>query len=427
MRVSIGPGEVAGYLGGLANGFRALGVPCEHFMYIPPHQYGYPSAPHFLERAYTRIEGLHTKGPFGRLAAGVGDKLIRAIALTYAIIRYDVFIFSGLGSFFRFLELPLLRLLGKRVIVVFLGSDARPPYLSGRHLDDNQGRFDVKSVARDTRRLAKQFAWVEKFANVVVNHTATSQFAEREFVRLCALRLPVTFSQRMLDLQICDDHDSKAFTKILHAPSRPVGKGSPEIREVIARLRAEGFAIEFTELSGVPNSEVLRQIVACDFIIDELYSDVPMATFAAEAAMFGKPAVVGSLYASDYVRDNPDDMPPAFFIDPDELETTVRALLLDPDKRRAMGAAAKHFVEEQSSPAAVARRYYRLAKGDIPSEWVADPSHMTYVGGWGLSRANWLRQLRNYIGEVGIAGLCMGRRPGLERAIVDAVQSESGT
>ena len=51
-------------------------------------------------------------------------------------------------------------------------------------------------------------------------------------------------------------------------------KGTPEIRRAVAKLIAEGWPLDYVELSGVPNAEVLRQIRAA---VDALQSNLPGA------------------------------------------------------------------------------------------------------------------------------------------------------
>jgi len=419
--ISIGPGDVAGYLGKLRVGFEALGVPCEHFLYIPPHKFSYAVPDYFLKSTFDFWMRMAARGGIWRHLARFADKAIRLVGFVHAIRRYDVFLFSGFGSFFRFFELPLLKLLGKRTIVVYLGSDARPPYLSGKYLDDNDGVFDPRAIAAETRAIRRQMARVERYATVIVNHTSTAQFSTRPFVRLSEIGLPMQVPSSALADEAAPRAED-APVRILHAPSRPVAKGTYEVRDAVARMREEGIAVELVELTGIPNSEVLRQLPACDIVVDQLYSDVPLATFGAEAAAFGKPTVVGSLYVARFGDDNPNEMlAPTVFIDPEAFEAKIRRLVADEALRRAEGVRARAFLLASSTPDKVATRFMRLAEGDIPGNWIADPDSIDYIGGWGLSRTAWREQMEHYISVAGEAGLNLPDRPRLRCRILDAV------
>lgn len=423
-RISIGPGDVAGYLGNLRKGFDALGIPCEHFMFIPPNAYNYEAPHHFLKRSYDKAFRLSERGKLGALAYKAFDKVIRLMALIYAIIKFDIFIFSGLGSFFRFMELPLLRVLGKTVIVVYLGSDARPPYLSGRHLDDQQGRLDPEVIALEARAIRKRMARVERFASLIVNHTGMAQFATRSFVRLCELGLPMQIAAELMPKP--EMSARRSTVRILHAPSRPIAKGTLEARQAVEQMRSDGLAVELVELVGVANSEVLRNLADCDIVFDELYSDTAIATFAAEAALFGKPVVVGSLYAQHFGWDNPNlAVAPTTLIAPSALEETLRRLVIDADFRRSESERVQAFVSTEYTPEKVASRYYQLIKNVYPAEWIMHPDQVDYVGGWGLSVSAWRRQMSIYIAAVGEKGLYLEDRPNLRKKIMSAVAGSS--
>lgn len=421
--ISIGPGEVAGYLGRLRDGFEALGVPCEHFLYVPAHKFNYAVSDHFLKGVSDFWMGQRARGGIRAWIAQIADKVIRLLALIYAISRYDVFIFSGYGSFFRFLELPLLKLLGKRTIVIFLGSDARPPYLSGKHLDDHAGAFDPRKIAAESRAIRKQMAWVERYASVIVNHTGTAQFSTRSFIRFSALGMPMSMSSPEAAASSGAPR-SEGPLRVLHAPSRPIAKGTHEVRAAIAQLQGEGIEVELIELTGVPNAEVLRQLARCDIVVDELYSDLPLATFGAEAASFGKPAIVGSLYVERFLIDNPEASTPTIFVHPAELEPTLRRLVSDAEWRAAEGARGRAFLASNCAPRDVAARYLRLAQGEVPAGWIVDPEGLDYIGGWGLSETAWREQIGGYLNALGEDGLQLGERSRLKRAILSALQGD---
>ena len=147
-----------------------------------------------------------------------------------------------------------------------------------------------------------------------------------------------------------------------------------------------GARIEYRELVGQPNHEVLRALRWCDFVVDEVYSDTPMARFATEAAYFGKAAVVGSYAAALYhVREDPP-LPPSLLCHPDEIEEAIMSLASDASLRGELGLRAQAFVTQQWSPADVAGRLLRLIDGAAPAEWVVQPRDLTYVHGWGDRR-----------------------------------------
>jgi hypothetical protein len=205
--------------------------------------------------------------------------------------------------------------------------------------------------------------------------------------------------------------------RVLHCPTNPESKGSYRIRAAVDRLRAKGVAVELRQLSGVPHAEVMRAILTSDFVVDEAFSDAPMAAFAAEAAFHGRPAVVGG-YAYDQFR-GLADLPPTLFCHPDELEPAIERLTTDDELRNELGSRARAFVRGAWSPQAVARRIVRVIAGDIEETWVIRPQEINYVHGWGAAEESLCLGLRAFLGEYGPQALRLDRRPDLKAALLD--------
>lgn len=418
-RICIGPGEVAGYFSGLKAGLDELKVPCEHFV-LMPNKFGYQESGYFLKSTYLQFAKLrNAKFLFIKYLGYFLEALLRLCVFLYAIIRCDVFVFPGSGSFFKFNDLFILKLLKKRIIVVYLGTDARPSYLSGKHLDDFGKPFDSTEAKRETLKQVRAISKVEKYADVIINHTATAQFFSRNFIRLHALGMPV----KNHNVKLKDPEPSKVI-RIVHAPSRPIAKGSMFFKQAIEELRAEGYAIDLIELVGVPNSVVLKELSNCDLVLDELYSDVPMAMLATEAAIFAKPVIVGGYYAEQYKVDNPSsEFPPALYVLPSEIKESIRKLIDDESFRLALGKQAYDFVGQCWNVRTIAKNYMHLIKyDDIPINWWVAPANLPYYWGWGLSQDNWRQQVSSYVLECGSDALQLNHNPQLKQKILNEIQ-----
>lgn len=424
-RISIGPGEVAGYFSRLKAGFEELGIPCEHFV-LTPNKFNYQESNYFLRGIYLKLAKLRTlKSSLIRYVGYCLEAILRLFVFLYAMIRCDVFIIPGFGSFFRFYELPLMRLFGKKIIVVYLGSDARPPFLSGRHLDDIGKPFDCEATKNEVMKQVALIRKVEKYANLIVNHTATAQFFIRDFILLNSLGMPVEKYNPSLTLT---NTNYSRPVRILHAPSRPLAKGSLDFKKVIDELRFEGYKIDFIELVGVPNSVVLRELEHCDFVLDELYSDVPMAMFATEAAVFGKPVIVGGYYAEQYKIDNPsNEYPPSLYVLPSNIKQAIRKMIDDKSYRLELGEYAKRFVNQYWNIRNVAKNYMRLIDNDIPENWWGAPKNFPYLWGWGLSQDNWRLQVGEYVSQVGVDGLAFDHNQMLVESVLSQLKAPNGT
>ncbi len=372
------------------------------------HPFAYPEAPRAilavkLVRAARGHAGdrLWLSRGFWRAVEIVG----RASISLWAIVRCDLFIVGSGRTLLGVAELRALRLLRKRIVVVFFGSDARPAYLDG--VDANRSDATANELIAQTREKRRIIRRSEKYADVIVSHGPYSQLLRREYADWIQIGIPTLM------------HDSTppstgSSVRILHAPSDSLAKGTSLIRETVARLREEGLEIDYREVQGASNAVVRTSISEADIVVDQLYADTPMAVLASEAAAAGKPAVVGSLDWPSIIADiERDALPPSIRSAPEMLGDVLRELIESPEARESAGRQARSFVRSRWSPEAVARRYLALADGSAPREWFKSPASIRYVGGSGLSRDR-LRRVLKAIGGHGGEAFSVSDKAGLE-------------
>jgi hypothetical protein len=197
-------------------------------------------------------------------------------------------------------------------------------------------------------------------------------------------------------------------------------KGTSQIIEILTRLRNKGHEIELVQIQGMPNEVVLQELARCDFIVDQLYSDSPMAAFATEAALFGKPAVVGGYFAEGIEKCiEPADFPPSLYVEPDDLEMAIERLIVDTEFRLRLGKQARQFVLTRWCPMGVAGRYLQLLNDDIPSDWWCDPDRVDYLSGCGLPRVRSKLLVGLLLKHYGASALQVQDKPYLERDLVE--------
>jgi hypothetical protein len=392
-RVLLGPADSASFATRLARGLADQGLDC-WVLNQEPHMYhsdlsclgrARPLAANWLQHASRMIRG----GFFSRVAAHFIRKVAPWCVFVWSLWAVDAVVFiSCTRSFVRgHLDLWVYRLLRKRVIWVYLGTDSRPRYMHGWHHDILDPAKKVKAARRLAQRVRRQRTRIRQLARLsdfVVDNPLCGHFQERPFINWFYIGFP---------------HDERAFggltdgrkksegepLRIMHCPSHPHLKGTDRIEAVINKLRENGANITYTRITGMPRAEVLKRLSECDLVIDELYSDSPMAGFASEAAAFGKPAIVGG-YGWEHLRKRlpPDVIPPNLLCHPDELETMFRRVSDDRDYCRRVGNQAYNFVNGFWQQEAVARRFLRLlGDDDIPTEWWCDPKTITFWHGLG--------------------------------------------
>lgn len=415
-RVFIGLYEVAGFYGRLAYGFAAIGIETTLVdLSTNPFRYPHPSAPLVVQLVtWTASKRAGTRGHHAavRLVWRVLHKTMLMLLFVWATGRHDTFIFSYRSTFASYVELPLLRLLGKRIVYVFNGSDARPSYIDGADIGADRRLTPARLIAM-TRKKRREIRVIERWASHIVAHPLYLHLFTREAFGIQTLGLPAPPAVHEIRGPSPPRH-----VRILHAPSNEKVKGTRAIRDAVAELVEEGLQIELIELGGVANEEVQRQLAACDFVVDQLYSDLPMSVFALEAAVAGKPAVVGSYGWRDI-----DEAIPARYVapvercHPSQVKDAVRRLAVDANYRRSLGESARRFARSWSARD-VASRYARVITGDVPWDWVSAPAGCRYLHGVGLSEAEAREAVAEVLRAGGRRALALGHRPDLERLFV---------
>ena len=425
--IFLGLSEIAGYYSALTKGFRTLGVPC-YFVSLVRNPFDYTSGPvsapiRCLQWLGHRARFASAGRPFHALMWLVLWLSLRALLtgplFIWAVWRCDVFVFRSISSFCFFLDLPILKLCGKKIIYVFHGTDSRLPYISGVMTTDPATISPWKYVAiAKVQKLCIRI--IEVFADVIVNHPAISHIHGRPIVNWLEVGIPSLPTTDTTDDAGPSEPDRSRPVRILHAPTRPKVKGSDVIANAVDRLKRRGHLVELVQIEGQPNQSVLQAIRDCDFVVDQVYSDTPMAGFSTEAAALGRSSVVGGNFC-DHVDDvtSPDAIPPTVFCHPDHLEDAIERLIIDPSYRRELGRRAQDFVRSQWAAEQVASRYLRLFRGDIPDDWLFDPHQTRYLHGWGLHEDHVKESVRRVIEWGGRRALQLYDKPDLEQEFVD--------
>lgn len=382
--------EIAGVASGLVAGLRSLGCRADLVLgYRHPFSYEVVEKPSLLNRLWSSLGAARarqsSRGLMRKIFFVVLHRLVGWVVFFKCLFTHDIFVFTYGQTFTgTLMELRLFKLARKKVVFIYLGSDARPPYIDGGVMPLELDASAVDYIVSLANKTQKKICTQERYASYIVNSPASAQFQSRRFVNWFSIGVPLNVQRASVSVAQIDEDRA---VRILHSPSSVDAKGTLVIEKIVGGLRAKGYRIDFIKLAGVSNSVVHEQLMQCDFVVDQVYSDSPMAVFAAEAACFGKAAVVAGYFAS-FVSEfiHQEDVPPSLFILPDELSEAIERMIVDVRFREDLARRANKFVTERWAPEEVARRYLRLFDDDVPESWYCSPSSLSYLGGWGAPR-----------------------------------------
>ncbi|MEO8610200.1 MAG: hypothetical protein ABI690_20060 [Chloroflexota bacterium] len=425
MKVLIGLREISGYCTKLNTGLQSLGMDST-FVNLSTHAFKYADGVQWPLIRLIRFCGQrYAAGSFFKLLWGGIYLALSAILWVECLFRFDVFIFVFGTSFVQLYDLPVLKFFRKRVIFLFLGSDARPPYLNGAFIHEDDAA--VATCIRRTRQSKARIRWIERYADVVISLPTYGQFHEKPFVHYSVMGFPSTTPLKTPTTTPLRDPDR---VRILHSPSNPILKGTPEIRQAIQRLQARGYAIDWIELTGQPNAVVLRELEQCDFIVDQLYADWPLPGFATEAASMGKASIVAGYDLESLEQQIPAGfVPPVHICHPDDIEAAIEKLIADRIYRLELGQRAQMFVEQHWAISKLAARFKKVIEDTIPEDWWYDPAQnqTAYLHGGGISEARLIPFLRAFLRQGSRTALQVSDKPALEQQFVELASAEHAT
>lgn len=421
--------EVSGYNNALVDALNRKNIIADFFE-LQPHPFKYSRQKHgskyFL--VLTWLYGIFfCKSSTANNALKYIYKIFFALMMLpffiWTLFRYDVFVFAFGQSFFKLFDLPILKFFGKKIICIFYGSDSRPLYLDGMELSLKD--LDVEKIVKDIAAQKKKIKFIDRFADIAIDHALSGHFHEKKFISWLCIGIPTNFLDVQSNAVKKVKEKNDGAIRILHAPSLPEVKGSQLIRETIQRLIARGFEIVYTELKNVPNSEVINSLMNSDLVIDQLYSDSPMATFATEAAFCSIPSVVGGYGWESLNRAylNKIELPPSFLTSPENLELTLEQLMTNQALIKNKGDQARQFVKANWSADKIAEKFLTLVSGIIPEDWWFDPKKIDYIYGSGVTKEVLLCKLKTIIAKKGIKVLQLADKPMLEESILQFVNS----
>jgi hypothetical protein len=279
----------------------------------------------------------------------------------WSLLRFDVFHFffdGGLWSGMniipsaRWLELPLLRLAGKRVIASAYGADVRV-----RHLNEMWQPFNICQECPapgvycvcGTHGLERA-KYYRDWCNAVLAMGDMHDFV---------FDSRPDFNYWPIDVQsvaFAGAAPRPGSVRVVHSPNHQYFKGTRFLEAAIAALRARGHDVDLDLVEGVPNEEAKRRYAEADIVFAQCLAGW-MGYTELEAMAVGKP-VIGYIRNPSYLAHTEGS--PLVSATPATLEQELEALVADPARREELGRRGREYIEREWSYEALAPAYDAL-------------------------------------------------------------------
>jgi predicted TIM-barrel fold metal-dependent hydrolase len=273
-----------------------------------------------------------------------------AVVARYEIVHLHFMLPMSLSGW----ELPILRSMGRKIVVHFRGCEIRDPDTNRRlHPGSNIcEQCDYGAIAcsdegvRRRRDLATRYgdAFLATTPDLLDFFPAAEHmpfFAPEEAPEPLAEGSP-RYPDRPL--------------RIVHVTMHPGIEGTEEIRRAAENLRARGFRLEFVFLKGVPHEQVMRELKDADLSIGKMKMGY-YANAQIEAMALGVPTItwVRPEFMTEQLRDTG-----LIFSDLDRLEETLQYYLANPEALKAKRLIARESILRLHNNDLVAKRYLVL-------------------------------------------------------------------
>lgn len=285
--------------------------------------------------------------------------LIPWVTLLWAVFRYDIFQFYFDGGFLnrtigKRVEFPILKLLGKKIIVSAYGGDVR--------VESTTRKLGVYNCCMDcTRRLVacicdaraatRNLAHVRRYADVTLSMGDMIEYTpgSRNDVFYWAIDLK---KWPFVGVSSCSNP-----VKVVHAPNHPEFKGTRFLTACVEELQREGYPVDLQLITGLKNEEAMEIYKEADIIADQFLIGWH-GNFSVEAMALGKPVIA-------YLRKPEAYLPqglacPIVSANPDSLKQALARLITNPTLRVELGIRGRQYVEQVFSLEAVGARMDNL-------------------------------------------------------------------
>jgi len=384
-KIFIGVLEIAGYYNALNQLFQENGYRSDLFILFPD-KFSYLSNSRqpkisiyiqSLAARYTRSNYL------GKITFGFLHLFFTSLVLLYAIVTYNVFIFSYGKTFYpRNLDLLLLKFFRKKIIInIGHGDEARSLLLSGGLTFELNGPKDIKKLLKKEYYLINKIKFLEKYSSYVIALPTTCHYLTRDalnFQKIAGLvRIPE------IKINKCFN---KKFT-ITHIPSNPKVKGSAIIKNICEDLIKKYPEIIYKSLEGISNKVVLEQFAESHIVVDQLWSDLPLSKTGMECAQLKVICIAGT-YAISFWKENLDDnyKVNSLLIHPEELYLKLEDIYLNYSKYEKNLEIINNNVLKVWSKEKILEVFLNLFENKLPHSIMFNPKKTKYYFGCGISK-----------------------------------------
>lgn len=269
---------------------------------------------------------------------GFKSSINRFFFFIWSLFHYDVFHFFwgiSLLSFWRFhhLDLPILKLFGKKIVVHFRGLDVVDIKYFDYKRAISRGEYFKKPMISRPDQIKKIKLW-NRYADYILVSEPDLHFVSHKSL----------LSPQVVDLNYWHSvsnplSEKDEIIRFVHAPSSRRKKGTDFIESIFEELIKEGYNIELILAENLPHYKILELYSKADVGIDQVLYGWH-GKVSVELMALGKPVICN---IDESLRIHRPDLP-IIHADPSNLKKVILDLVLDVNLRKNIGILGFNYV-----------------------------------------------------------------------------------
>lgn len=346
-RVFVGPANIAGNAKYYALALREVGIQTTSFSY-KIHPFGYECDRDRILYIPPKNRSIIFRLFVNKVTLKIIHSIQKLILLLASLLNFDAFIFIGTDTLMsRQRDLAFLKFFKKKIAFVFVGCPERNPKDGINQMSKSfcvscqdyplQRYVLCSNLEAKRERIEK----INRYADVIFAQDDTVGFLNGRKVEkfYACTEIPETIQQKDF---------TNGTIRIAHFPSNSLLKGTKHVLEVKDRIL--DLNVEFYT-NRVSNDEVKEELLRTHILIDQFSHGHGL--LAVEAMARG---CVVICRLEQWFRDSYPGLP-IVSCDPEDLERTIRELIADPTRMKAISEAGVEYARKYHSFEAVGNHF----------------------------------------------------------------------
>jgi glycosyltransferase involved in cell wall biosynthesis len=267
------------------------------------------------------------------------------ILLAYLAQLCDTFVYISFTGYLadRESDLKFLKRRGKKIVLLFYGSDIRS-LPKTKEFFDALGEDSFVNYLPNLRNplydgMIKRTATIaDRYADLIFNWNID----QIGYLTTPAIPWPYIIELDKYRYNF-RPFQQEAEIEVLHCPSHSMVKGTPFVRAAVRKLKSEGYNFKITELSGVPNHVVLERLQDSHIVLQEFFCLTP-GILGMEALASGNAVLMSASYQLN--PELPEDSDSAWLPTMSwDIYDKLKSLLDNPSRIEQIAKAGRAYVE----------------------------------------------------------------------------------